>query len=546
MGAASSHTINSWTTCHSFVQREHTDTASKLSIENPIPPSHWSEDDASKYCFLQRNLSDGTSTYSSVAPGTALFQHWLANVTSSFDPRNDFPKVDVMKQYPDISEDENIVLDYENTISPRDFYTLWYTSAITPDAAMSGQSKGAGNRRRKRCHLTLHGVNYLPIVYYGGEHVRPYSSIADKTNDEVDVGGMFLRRHYDLGIWTINQNAPLEILVLPPPITGKPTVDIKHTNGSKHTFDLHSQSNGKTSYSRTLKSKQRDKANEPQGQGGDHDLAQSGAIMQCTAGWDWIQSTPDRNTGIWNKVEVNWVWGDVRLHNLRVDVVQISTDQEDEQLPLGDDIFVSASIKLSVTATFHGSESSAIMGKFHYEVIGPDGKRIERGTIGNIKIYQSITDFTLGLIQLPNVKLWWPHTHGSQSLYVVAVKFTSYNLDGDGLPVHESEADDTFGIRTISSYTHAHTNSLTVKVNGHPIFLVGGNWVTTDQFLRYATSQKRYLHELSHLKKVGFNAIRVWGGGIAETDYFYNAADKLGLLVYQEFWMTGKCSLLVP
>ena len=540
MGAVSSHTINSWTTCHSFVHRGHT-----ASNTNSIPPSQWSENDFSKYCFLQGNLSDDPSAYSSMSPGTALFQHWLANVTSSFDPWNDFPKVDVMKQYPDISDDENILLDDENTISPRDYYTLWYTSIITPDAPLSpGQSNSTGNKRKKRCHLTLHGVNYLPMVYYGGKLIRPYSSIADKTNEEVDVGGMFLRRHYDLGILHNNQDAPLEILVLPPPISGKPTVDSNRTKGSKHSsFDLNSKSNGRTSYSRTLKSKQRDKANEPQGQGGDHDIAQSGAIMQCTAGWDWIQSTPDRNTGLWDKVEVNWVWGDVRLQNLRVNVVQISTDQEDELLPLGDDIFVSASIELSVTATFHGNQSTgqsnSILGEFQYEVIGPDGSRMKSGTISNISIYQSVSEFTLGLIQLPNAKLWWPHTHGSQSLYVVTVRFISYNLDADGLPIHESEVDDTFGIRTISSYTHPDTKSLTVKVNGHPIFLVGGNWVTTDQFLRYATSQKRYMQELSHLKKVGFNAIRVWGGGIAETDNFYNAADKLGLMVYMEFWMTG-------
>ena len=25
-------------------------------------------------------------------------------------------------------------------------------------------------------------------------------------------------------------------------------------------------------------------------------------IMQSVAGWDWIQGTPDRNTGIWDEV----------------------------------------------------------------------------------------------------------------------------------------------------------------------------------------------------------------------------------------------------
>ena len=33
--------------------------------------------------------------------------------------------------------------------------------------------------------------------------------------------------------------------------------------------------------------------------------------------------------------------------------------------------------------------------------------------------------------------------------------------------------------------------------------------------------------------------IRVWGGGITERPEFYDAADELGMLIWQEFWMTG-------
>ena len=38
---------------------------------------------------------------------------------------------------------------------------------------------------------------------------------------------------------------------------------------------------------------------------------------------------------------------------------------------------------------------------------------------------------------------------------------------------------------------------------------------------------------------MGMNLIRVWGGGLAERAGFYQACDERGVLVFQEFWMTG-------
>ena len=40
------------------------------------------------------------------------------------------------------------------------------------------------------------------------------------------------------------------------------------------------------------------------GQGGDHEIAKNAAVMQYTAGWDWVRATPDRNTGLWDLVEL--------------------------------------------------------------------------------------------------------------------------------------------------------------------------------------------------------------------------------------------------
>eukprot|EP01041_Mallomonas_annulata_P008142 gene8142-16733_t len=63
---------------------------------------------------------------------------------------------------------------------------------------------------------------------------------------------------------------------------------------------------------------------EGSGQGGDHQMAINGAIMQYTAGWDWIQPTPDRNTGIWDDIYLLHT-EDVHIYDAYVRTMNISS-----------------------------------------------------------------------------------------------------------------------------------------------------------------------------------------------------------------------------
>jgi hypothetical protein len=49
----------------------------------------------------------------------------------------------------------------------------------------------------------------------------------------------------------------------------------------------------------------------------------------------------------------------------------------------------------------------------------------------------------------------------------------------------------------------------------------------------------RYDYELHLCKNSNINLVRIWGGGVAPPDMFFEAADKYGLLVWQDFWITG-------
>jgi beta-galactosidase/beta-glucuronidase len=134
-----------------------------------------------------------------------------------------------------------------------------------------------------------------------------------------------------------------------------------------------------------------------------------------------------------------------------------------------------------------------------------------------------------------NVHLWWPHGVGVSD-YAYRHNFTFHLYVNNRVSVVTTIAA---GIRTIETYLDRTIQGQRFRVNHHDIYLVGGNWIGTDQALRYSASKERYCNEVWLHQYAGLNLIRVWGGGTAERDPFYDCADQYGILVYQEFWMTG-------
>ncbi|MDE3253083.1 MAG: glycoside hydrolase family 2, partial [Bacteroidota bacterium] len=110
-------------------------------------------------------------------------------------------------------------------------------------------------------------------------------------------------------------------------------------------------------------------------------------------------------------------------------------------------------------------------------------------------------------------------------------KFTVY-VDG----VAADSVKTKFGIREITVDRNAPDSSKNFYVNGRKIFIRGANWIP-EGMLR--NSDERMYAELRYTKQSGINFLRLWGGGIAESDYFYQLCDEFGLLVWQEFWLTG-------
>ena len=253
------------------------------------------------------------------------------------------------------------------------------------------------------------------------------------------------------------------------------------------------------------------------GQGGDGTIAHS-ITSQYVAGWDWIQPVHDRNTGIWDKVFIK------KTKQVCVNNTHVVTEVPGARDP--DGIQNPAIIKVSTEVENFGKE--VVEGVLQCELEGKTHSVKVR-----LRPHESrIIEFPAIILDSP--KLWWPNGYGPQNLYDLHVKFLLNNK------VVSDEEQVSFGVRELNAVWNTKTKSREVQVNGQKIFIKGGNRIVSDAMLRF--SKERYDAELRYHRDMNLNLIRVWGGGITERPEFYDACDKYGLLVMQDFWVSGDCN----
>ncbi|MCK7555454.1 hypothetical protein MKQ70_10735 [Chitinophaga sedimenti] len=252
------------------------------------------------------------------------------------------------------------------------------------------------------------------------------------------------------------------------------------------------------------------------GQGGDGTIAKN-VGPQYTAGWDWIQPMRDRNTGIWDKVFIE------RTGAVRIRHPHIITRVPGKRFPG----VQTQPAQVQVSAELENAGNKAIAGQLRYTLGGK--QVVKQVTLSP----QSVTTVQLPDLQLANPKLWWPAGYGTQHLYPLQLQFVAGGkvLDTD---------DSQVGVREIQTYWNAHTNSRETSVNGQRIFIKGGNWIASDAMFRFSAA--RYDAEVRFHRDMHLNLIRIWGGSLTERPEFYAACDKYGLLVFQDFWMSGDCN----
>lgn len=128
-----------------------------------------------------------------------------------------------------------------------------------------------------------------------------------------------------------------------------------------------------------------------------------------------------------------------------------------------------------------------------------------------------------GRVEVPDVRLWWPHTHGEPALYPVEVA-----ANGTSFPL------GSVGFRTIAVDRDADGLGFGLVVNGVPVFCRGACWTTPD-IVALPCSRADDAPTLQLARDAGMNTVRVGGTMGYGSDAFYALCDELGLLVWQDF-----------
>lgn len=250
--------------------------------------------------------------------------------------------------------------------------------------------------------------------------------------------------------------------------------------------------------------------------GGDGNIGLN-TTMLMSVGWDFTfkDGIRDRNTGIWRSISL-YSTNKITLRHpfVKSDITKPAYDKADEIVSVELANATMQTVKCKVTGEISGE---GITFEKNVELLRGEDKEV---------VFTS-NDFPKLLIQNP--RLWWPQFKGIQEMYELKLKVFVDGIISDSIKTR-------FGIREITVDRNSPDSSKNFYVNGRKIFIRGANWIP-EAMLR--NSDKRMYAELRYTKQSGINLLRIWGGGIAESDYFFQLCDEFGILVWQEFWLTG-------
>ncbi len=240
-------------------------------------------------------------------------------------------------------------------------------------------------------------------------------------------------------------------------------------------------------------------------------LGRDNPTYHASAGWDWMSTIRGRDIGIWSNVSTTTT-GPVKIEDPRVTTTL--------RLP---DI---THADVTMQATLRNLDNKPVTGTL-------------RARFGNVNVEIPVTidasstkavEFSPGTqaaLRLVNPKLWWPVGYGEPNLYPVSYSFV----------VNGAESDRTSFNAGVRQFTYSEDGGvLKIWINGRRFIPRGGNWGFPESMLRYRT--REYDAALRYHRDEHFNMIRDWVGQTGD-EAFYDAADRYGVVVWQDFWLAN-------
>ena len=226
-------------------------------------------------------------------------------------------------------------------------------------------------------------------------------------------------------------------------------------------------------------------------------------------GWDWGPRVVTE--GIWQHVKLE-SWDALRLADFHVAQESVTADvaRLEAQLDIRADTAATAQVVMRWRS--------------------PDGKT--RSLQHDVSLKAGDNRIAIP-VEITHPERWWPVGYGKPNLYDFHVDVT---VGGKALASDDKET----GLRSVELRRQKDQwgKGFEFVVNGVPIFAKGANFIPPDIFPTRVTSGK-FRHLLESARDANMNMLRVWGGGYYLPDDFYAMADKLGLMVWQDFMFGG-------
>ncbi|KAL3278385.1 hypothetical protein HHI36_013713 [Cryptolaemus montrouzieri] len=240
--------------------------------------------------------------------------------------------------------------------------------------------------------------------------------------------------------------------------------------------------------------------------------------MQASFSWDWGPALA--SVGIWK---------DVYLEAFNTNVIRYTVvEMEENTLSSTWNVSVVTYLSNNVLNRANGKLILNLDTDYDAKLTVVHDVNTSANEFDEIEISQSFD------VPQSSVRRWWPNGYGEQCLYNVTATFISKD--------EQDQRTVRIGFRTVELVQDVINigkknvgNSFFFKVNGLPIFAKGSNAIPINILPEKSQDRKAIDTMLKTAKDCNINMLRVWGGGVYESDYYYRKADELGIMIWQDF-----------